>query len=568
MVNLIKTNKDFYFKNFLVIKNQASRLVNLNLNVVQRRVYDKIEQLRAKKLPVRIAVLKARRQGISTYTAGDIFHDTTTNTNVNSLITAHDPDSTREIFDIYKTYYENLPPEMRPMSKYNNRTELIFENPSEKNRDTTPGLNSSIKVATANKLQLGRGWNVKNYHGSEVGFYNNAKKLMLSVFQAVPFLPETTIILESTANGVGTWWQKFYMRAYRGENNYTAMFFPWFEFPDYIKPFPDTKRKNYFETTLDEEELVLKDKFKVSLEQLNWRRWCIDNNCDGDINQFHQEYPATVEEAFISSGRPAFDSNKLLRIEVKNGIKVDIVKKNNVYSFIRNTQGEFTLYEAPAKDHNYIMGGDVAEGKLVESEELDGEVKNKGDYSVLYVVDVVTRNLVAKWRGHIDPDLLAEKALLLGYLFNTALIAIERNWYGLVTNKALLKLNYPKQRIYFSVVVDQSTNKRTKKIGWITDKKTRPLIVNAVRAYIRDGEGKLRDQDLVSECLTFVVKDNHKEEAEEGCHDDCVITFGIALVAIYRMASSLTIIPGAKNKPLNEREYWESVLIPNFINKP
>ena len=40
------------------------------------------------------------------------------------------------------------------------------------------------------------------------------------------------------------------------------------------------------EIELTEQEQALKDKFNLDNEQLIWRRWCIKNNCGGDLNKF------------------------------------------------------------------------------------------------------------------------------------------------------------------------------------------------------------------------------------------------------------------------------------------
>jgi hypothetical protein len=45
----------------------------------------------------------------------------------------------------------------------------------------------------------------------------------------------------------------------------------------------------------------------VTLEQLNWRRATINGpECQGRLELFHQEHPATPEQAFIGSGHPVF----------------------------------------------------------------------------------------------------------------------------------------------------------------------------------------------------------------------------------------------------------------------
>ena len=57
---------------------------------------------------------------------------------------------------------------------------------------------------------------------------------------------------------------------------------------------------------LDTEEQALVHNFDVSLEQLAWRAYTIKAKCAGKADRFHQEYPATADEAFLSSGRQYF----------------------------------------------------------------------------------------------------------------------------------------------------------------------------------------------------------------------------------------------------------------------
>ena len=53
------------------------------------------------------------------------------------------------------------------------------------------------------------------------------------------------------------------------------------------------------------------------MKQLNWRRWAIINKADGDIEKFQQEYPATIQEAFISSSGLAIPRD-LIDMQVQN----------------------------------------------------------------------------------------------------------------------------------------------------------------------------------------------------------------------------------------------------------
>jgi hypothetical protein len=62
---------------------------------------------------------------------------------------------------------------------------------------------------------------------------------------------------------------------------------------------------------LTNEEFELKEKFDLDDEQLQWRRYTIRNDFDGDEKMFRQEYPSTPEEAFLVTGRTVFNQDKL-----------------------------------------------------------------------------------------------------------------------------------------------------------------------------------------------------------------------------------------------------------------
>ena len=65
--------------------------------------------------------------------------------------------------------------------------------------------------------------------------------------------------------------------------------------------------------TLTEDEKYLQKTYNVTLEQLTWRRWCINNNCGGDVDVFKQEYPICPEEAFLSTGRCYFNKELIVK---------------------------------------------------------------------------------------------------------------------------------------------------------------------------------------------------------------------------------------------------------------
>jgi hypothetical protein len=142
------------------------------------------------------------------------------------------------------------------------------------------------------------------------------------------------------------------------------------------------------------------------------------------------------------------------------------------------------------------------------------------------VLDTKKRQ-VATYRAHVHPDYYADVLHSLGMLFNYAKIGVESNNHGLLTINRLYKdLNY--SNVYMDVLNDNMTDVDTTKLGFRTTSKSKPLIIDALRGDLRMGNIELNDKVTINEMMTFVVKENGKAEAEDGCHDDCVMALAVA----------------------------------------
>lgn len=469
---------------------------------------------------VKLVILKARQQGISTLAEGLIFHDTATRKHRKSKIVAHDPDSTASIFGMTKFFYDNLPEGFDSLKRYDNTKRLVFENPDENARKETPGLDSILEVSTASKVEA-RGQTVHNLHASEVAFWNNAEDLMIAAMQEIPDHADTMVILESTANGVGGYFYDMYWNAKNGKNDFEAIFLPWYIFPEY-------SRKLEPGFIITQEEQQLKDTLNLIDEQINWRRWCIANKCNGDELKFRQEYPSTDREAFIVSGTPRFNTLNLSIYhdnipqpkyvgELVSEDTPEAVKTPEIHAFER---GRLKIYQWPKIEHSYVIGGDTAKGT------------EWSDYSCLQVLDKHTGDQVAIWHGKIDPTKLAYLAARLGYFYRggqkCALIGIEVNKDGITTNKVLhSEIAYPK--LYRRRTVDRTTEKNEMKLGFHTNERSRELILNKLARWINEGEFALVDETTIMECMTFVYDENGKCQAQDGTFDDTVISLAIAI---------------------------------------
>ena len=174
--------------------------------------------------------------------------------------------------------------------------------------------------------------------------------------------------------------------------------------------------------------------------------------------------------------------------------------------------GCIKVYKKPEKGVPYVIGGDTA-----------GE---GSDSFVAQVLDNRTGEQVAVLRGKFDEDVFARQVYCLGLHYNTALIGIETN-FSTYPVMELERLRYPKQ--YIRESIDDYTHKIKQSFGFLTNTKTRPVILAELIKAVRDDITIVNDETTLQEMLTFVRNpETLKPEAELGAHDDCVLSLAIA----------------------------------------
>ena len=502
------SDQRLYIENNLYIKTKDQQIILLKLNTPQELIYEKIIAQRAKNKPLRFIVLKARQEGVSTLCEALIFTQAARQENTNALIVAHDPESTEEIFRMSKLFYDMLENQFRPMRRYDNKKQMVFENPNEKTRAGDPGIRSKMVISTADKAKIGRGLTLHCFHGSEVAFWKQAKELMLSVMQAIPDLPNTMVFLESTANGFGGDGEYFYnlvQDARAGRNDFELIFLPWHLMPEYSMQFSGEEEKTKFAETLDAYEKEIQQSFKLTLEQLNWRRWAIKNKCGGDTDKFKQEYPITIEEAFVASANTVIPKQ---HIEAQRKFIREPIDK---------LDGDVLIYGHVKNNHYYSLGGDPSEGA-------------GRDDSAFTVIDKMTGREVAHYANNrIPSDLFAKKMVKTAEYFQNAIIVPEINGHGIAVLNELQKLEYPnifRQRYY-----DHASKQWSRRLGWKTTKITKPLMVDEFKEGLREEEIGISSAATVGQMLTFVHTDEsgrHGMGAETGQKDDRLISAMLA----------------------------------------
>lgn len=535
-------DSEWYMENFLKIRDKKSELIPFHLNSAQKIVMELIRKCEEEGKLKRFLVLKARQMGLSTLFEGLIFHDTSNNNFKNSLIVAHEEPASQNLFNMSKLFYEELPSVIRPMKKYSNGKVLSFENPSNDDveKAKNPGLRSKITIATAGAGEVGRSATYHNIHASEVAFFPNARTTMLGLLQAVPDEMNTLVVLESTANGVGGYFYEMWQNATKGNNEFIPVFLPWFIDETYTRPFRSEAEKQQFKdeimlVTQDNDgnevrsyERELMEKHNLTLQQMNWRKYTIENKCEGDELLFMQEYPATAEESFISSGRPVFPMSSLKKYQTitKDPLRTGYLREDETgnVNFIDDDYGYISIWREPVSGKTYSIGADVAEGLA------------HGDYSCAMVGDDDTFDVVAQWHGHIDPDLFGMELIKLGKYFNNAYIGCERNNHGLTTLTTLKKEEY--WNIFFTKSYDKISDKQTQKIGWETNSRTKPFMIDKLREFIREFYLGVFSDLAISEMFSYIIEDNGSTNAQEGSHDDAVVALAIMLQLMLEGRSS------------------------------
>ena len=533
-IRLLK-NPRFYIENFIKIRNKKGKLIPLKLKPAQIKLYDIMKREHEAGKPVRIVILKARQLGFSTVIEALFFQDAATRELVKTLIVAHSADATANLFKMNKLFYDKLPSALKPMRRASNAQEIVFENPT---RDTEekalhPGLMSSIRCVPATGEGVGRSDTLTNVHASEAAFWSNMNDTLDALLQAVPDSPDTAVVIETTPNGFNSF-KLFWDDTVAGKTGFVPVFFPWFEDPDYRKPVPPG-------TEWTDEELELKEAYKLDDEQLAWRRWCIASNLRGDAEKFKQEYPSCPEEAFLLSGNPYFELRPIiLRIERTK----EILRRGRfIYSEGENLRPENIAWQEAddgEKGVPFVAGGDTAG---------DGS-----DRFTAVVIDNVTSEQVAELVYSGGSEIwYAQQLYCLGKYFNNALIGVEIN-YSTYPERKLEEWGYPK--LYIREKTDDVTRElNVKKFGWRTDPRTRPLILANLHAVVLQTPEVINSEALLNEMLTFIRNEDMRPEAAPGAHDDLVIAAAIA--HFIRPQQSFTIhdeIQKAPQKLINQLE--------------
>lgn len=480
------------------IKDKSGELVTFKLNAAQTKYllhrgshhYNKI--------------VKPRQKGFTTLHCIDMLDNALWIPGSSCGIIAHEREAVIGIFEIVKRAYENLPDTLKPIAKYDNKNELQFVS-------DFLGRTLDTKIYVALKLRSGT---VNHLHISESAYIANRAELNAGTKQAVGkggrITEETTgngfnDFYDETEDALNTWDQN---NGIPQEFKTKVFFYAWFEDDEYEIDTPPIE-------SYTEEEQKLIDKYlsqfsrEVIDRKVAWRRWKMKELGQSEKTKtgltpeqlFKQEYPSNIMEAFQASGKTYFDQEK-----------VELVTPR---PFVRTTAFGLGIWHEPVVGHLYSVGVDPSNGKGI-------------DRASVNVWDVTPSEpvfkQVAQFHGYKDPYALAETTQMAAEMYNNGLAAVENN---LLTTVLVLSKSY--DNVYYTIKKDKKTEQRTKVLGFSTNAKTRPVMMDNFNKLFGDDLLEINSSVTKSEMRTFIIKENAKIEHADGKHDDSLFADFIAL---------------------------------------
>lgn len=500
-----------WYRQHLYIQDRLThQLVNLQPTPIQFAVRRAILDAEAESRPARIIVLKARREGVSTIVQATFAHRAFTRRNVHAYTIAHEAEAASNLFGMTETMYANLPAALRPAKAGGNQgRRLKLQN------------GADLRTETARDLSAGRSSAATLLHCSEAAFWDHGDIVLRSMLSIVPEVPGTIVVIESTANGVQNMFHRRWLSAERGDTDYTPLFFSWLEDAVYAVPGYDWEQLG----PLDDEEDALKELHRATPGQLAWRRGAIRTQFDGDLDGFHQEFPSTPVEAFITSGRQYFQAQNIMRFHpvdpIRRGRIVGDWAKQKTITIRDDPQGPLWVYEPRNDKHRYVMFIDPA-GVVGDSRAQHfGDPRDASDYTAMWIVDCATMQTAAVWHARTDLGLIAEEAAKLGRIYNNAIICPEvTGGSGFAIVMKLRDLGYA--ALHRDRDRKTYARERSNMYGWMTSTTTRPIMLETLRDVLRETPEVLKHGPLREEMTQFIIVKN-KPEATPGTHDDLVM---------------------------------------------
>lgn len=538
------------------IKDKLSgRDIPFRLNGPQRKLLAVMERMRREDKPVRVILLKARQWGGSTlvqvYMA---WWQTVLYTNCHSLICSQVKDTSATIRGMYSKLLANYPEEywegaeQEPKEKKKGNKATSARGPRFRqwegalNVREIVGRNCHVTVSSIENQDAVRGGDYAMAHLSEVAFWRDTTRkspdeMMRAIGGGIHNGAGTLLVMESTANGTGSFFHREWQRSVAGESDKEAVFVGWHEIEIYRMRVAD--RKALWDS-LDDYERGLWE-MGLSLDQIGWYHH--KRREYGSHSQMKAEFPTTAMEAFVHSGSGVFGQELVERLREGceepaafgelTGRGLSGAAALRGVKFVSDSSGKLKVWEMPVEGQGqcagerYVVGVDI------------GGVSDGADWSVITVMDCGLTDdyiprVVACWRGHIDHDLLGWKCAQIARWYGDALLVVESNTLesehtdGDPSGYILNRIGEHYRNLYHRAGVDGKPGLP----GFHMNRATKTWAIAELVGRVREGTYVERDTLACNELLTYERQPNGSMGARPGCHDDLLMTRALIFAAL------------------------------------
>ncbi|MDE6282878.1 MAG: hypothetical protein K2L97_02685 [Muribaculaceae bacterium] len=518
------------------IRDKNSRqIVPFILNRPQRRVVKLLEADRRAGRPMRMVILKARQWGGSTvvemYMA---WLQTVVATGCHAIVCGAEKTGTQVVVNLYSDMLAYYPEELwegeTPPRLRTHRGILQLE-----------GRDTRVYTASSTNPNAIRGVDAALVHLTEAAYWKSTAgsdpwDTVRAIYCSVAMAPMTMVVMESTADGVGSFFHEEWLRAENGTSGKRGVFVPWHEIKAYSLPLATPDEARALWEAMDSYERDLWENEGLTLEQIHWyyrrRREMKDHS------KMKSEFPSTPLEAFISTGSNVFNPERTaaLRQGCREPLLIgDIVSASGEITgagslrslrFEADTAGDLHIWQLPEKGASYVTAVDV------------GGLSDKADWSVVAVLRMGDiPEVVAQWRGHIDHDLLAWKGCMIATYYNKARLVFESNTLESHDNSG--EAGYHQGALILHELYRHYRNlyrrrapggsRRDRIPGFHTNRRTKQMIISGLVAAVRDRRYIERSHEACDELDYYERRPNGSYGARQGRHDDLLMTRAIAL---------------------------------------
>ena len=380
---------------------------------------------------------------------------------------------------------------------------------------------------------------------------------------------ESLAIWDSTPNGASgvmyDYWQD-------KDNDWAKIFVAWFENEEHSKPFESEAERAAFAKAPEWKALSEGDeqeRFSVTLEQLNWRRWMIRNSCQGDVNKFRQEFPSDDVSCWLAGGRPRFNLRNVdLMIKRAQQIRPRLgeltEQATGGVTFMPDDAGTIELFEEPRYGLRYLG---VADSMTGEDQVVSGTTADP-DYHALGIIRAGfidgangqwnPPRLACLHRSQIEIEVATNIMAWMSEWYGECLVVPEVNNCGLYMTKKLSEMGIPVYRR----PVGRELQGIDYALGWKTDAQTKKAIIDHLAGAVVKWKPDARTFDVESlvaldEMLTFVTQERGQPKAMPGHHDDTTMMLAIGM---FNLEAATEYMPRRKPRSrvdeINTRQGW------------